>query len=98
MWHWLIILGLALLVWRACQPRGDCVIRLRGGQVSVRGRLAAGREPEIERFLTEHFSEVHRLRIDVLYPRGSQRLRLRIAGRLTDGERQLIRNFLTTTL
>ena len=75
MWRWLIILGVAALIWRVAQPGGDCVIRMRRGKVSIRGKLAAGRRNEIERFLLDQFRDVDRLRIDVYYPRGSQRPR-----------------------
>jgi hypothetical protein len=54
MWQWLLVVGFALFVWRLAQPAGDCVIRIRRGQVTIRGKLAAGRRAEIERFLTEH--------------------------------------------
>jgi hypothetical protein len=98
MWSWLIIVGVAVLVWRATQPRSDLVIRMRRGQPSFRGKLAAGRRAEIERYLTEQFADVGRLRIDVHYPRGSRRLRVRVRGSVSPGERQQVRNFLTAVL
>lgn len=98
MWPWLIILLVAWLIWRYSRPGGDCVIRLSRGAVSIRGKMSPGRRVDIERFLLEQFPEVRRLRIDVRYPRGSEALRLDITGSLSPGDRQQIRNFLTTTL
>jgi hypothetical protein len=98
MWKWLILLGVAVLIWRLVEPAGDCVIRVRRGRVTIRGKIAAGRRAEIERFLAEQFPHIQRLRIEVDFQQASRPLRVRIRGRISDGERQLIRNFLTTTL
>ncbi|MBL8851119.1 MAG: hypothetical protein JNG89_15675 [Planctomycetaceae bacterium] len=98
MWQWLVVLGLAALIWRYAGRSGDCVIRIRRGQVTIRGKVAAGRRAEIERFLQEQFPDVPRLRIDVSFRRSSRPLRVRIRGPISGGERQLIRNFFTTTL
>jgi len=96
MWQWLIVLGVALLIWRLSRPAGDCVFRVRRGHVSTRGTIAAGKRAQVESFLAQEFPEVRRLRIDVHYRRGNQPLRVRIRGAVTPGEQQLIRNYLTT--
>jgi len=96
MWPWLIVIGIALVIWRLSRPAGDCVFRVRRGQVSTRGKIAAGKRAEVESFLSEEFPEAKRLRIDVHYRRGGRPLRLRIRGAVTKGEQQLIRNFLST--
>jgi hypothetical protein len=98
MWQWLIVLGVALVIWRLSRPAGDCVFRIRQGRVSTRGKIAAGKRAAIEGFLAEEFPEVRRLRIDVHYRRGTRPLRVRIRGSITPGEQQMIRNFLTTAL
>lgn len=98
MWTWLAILGVAIVVWRTCQPRGDCTVEIRRGQVAFRGKLPAGRCHQIEQYLLEYFADVSRLRIDLFYPRGTQQLRLKIRGRISPGDRQQIRNFLSTIL
>lgn len=98
MWRWLILVGLAVLIWRIAQRPGDCVIRVRRGRAFVRGRIPARRRSEVERFLTAHFGHVQRMRIDVYSPRRDQRLRVRVRGAVTEGERQMIRNFLAAEL
>lgn len=96
MWAWLVILGVAIVVWRTCQTRGDCTVEIRRGQVEFRGKLPAGRCHQIEQYLLQYFPDVSRLRIDIYYPRGTQQLRLKIRGRISTGDRQQIRNFLST--
>lgn len=98
MWQWLLVLGVALLIWRLGQPSGECVFRVRQGRVSSRGKIAAGKRAEIESFLAEEFPDVKRLRIDINYRKGSRPLRIRIRGAISPGEQQMIRNFLTTAL
>jgi hypothetical protein len=98
MWQWMLVLGVALLIWRLSRPAGDCVFRIRQGRVSTRGKIAAGKRAQVEGFLAEEFSEVRRLRIDVSYRRGSRPLKIRIRGSITPGEHQMIRNFLVNLL
>ena len=98
MWKWLIVVGIAVLIWRLVQPAGDCIINVRRGQVTIRGKIAAGRRAEIERFLSDQFAHVQRLRIEVDFQRASRPLRVRIRGPISEGERQLIRNFVNATL
>lgn len=95
---WLLVIGVAFLLWWLSRPAGECVIRVRNGTVTTRGKLSAGRRADIEGFLAEEFSDVKRLRIDIDYRRGSRPLRVRIRGSISPGEKQRIRNFLTTLL
>ena len=95
---WLILMaGAALIAWLAVKP-GDCVIRIRLGKTDVRGRFPTARRTEIEGYFEKHFSHVRRLRVDVDFPRRERPLKVRVRGRISPGERQMIRNFLLTIL
>jgi hypothetical protein len=93
---WLILVAVAALIaWLAVRP-GDCVIRARGGNVSVTGKCPAARAAEIERYFREHFAGVSRLRVDVEYSTLRRPLKVRVKGAVSRGEQQMIRNFLLT--
>ena len=95
---WLALLALAAVIWWLARSPPDLVIQLRRGRVAVTGRIAAGRKAIVERFLQEQLPEVPRLRVNVRYPRGAKPLRIDVRGRISPGERQMIRNFLLTEL
>lgn len=93
---WLILLAAAALIaWLAVRP-GDCVIRVRRGCISVKGKCPAARTVEIERYFREQFPAVSRLRVDIEYPTRRRPLKVRVKGALSRGEQQMIRNFLLT--
>lgn len=95
---WIILMASAgLIAWLAVK-RGDCVIRTRLGNVDVSGRFPASRRPEVVRYFEQHFSHVRRLRVDIDFPRRTAPLKVRIKGRISPGERQMIRNFLLSIL
>jgi hypothetical protein len=98
MLKWLIVIAVAVLIWRLMVRPADCVIRVKDGCMHVRGRLTAGLQQRLERFLSSELSAVRRLRIDISYPRPSRALKIRVRGRLALGERQMIRNFLLMEL
>ena len=93
MWIWLVIAGTLAIVYLSMRP-ADCTIRFRNGRVTVKGRITHHHRLAVEEFLNGHFSDVARMRIDLHYPRGGSRLRVRIRGALAKGERQMIRNFI----
>ena len=98
MLHWLIVMAVGVLIWRLIVRRVDCIVRFKDGRIHVRGRLTAGLQQRLERYLSTELPSVQRLRIDISYPRASKALRIRVRGRLSAGERQMIRNFLLMEL
>jgi hypothetical protein len=95
---WLILMAVAgLIAWLAVKP-GDCVIRARSGKTDVRGRFPTSRLAEVQDYFERHFAHVPRLRVDIDFPRRQRPLKVRVKGRLSAGERQMIRNFLLSIL
>ncbi len=98
MFPWLILMaGAGLIAWLAVKP-GDCVIRARLGKTDVRGQFPTSRRSEVESYFEKHFAHVRRLRVDIDFPRRERPLKVRVKGRISPGERQMIRNFLLTIL
>jgi len=96
---WILLLILAGVVAYALMPSGDLVIRVEaGGKVSITGKVTAHAAREIEEFCAKHIADAGRLRIAVCYPRSNRPMQVRIRGGITQGEQQMIRNFLTTLL
>ena len=74
------------------RPPSLFVIRLSGGEVRFRGKFPMARRSEVETFLKREFGN-RRISISgVKSDKGG--IRFVIRGRLTDGDRQRIRNFL----
>jgi hypothetical protein len=95
---WLILMaGAGLIAWLAVKP-GDCVIRVRSGKTNVRGRFPAARLAEVQNYFQQHFAHVPRLRVDIDFPRRQRPLKVRVKGRISPGQQQMIRNFLLTIL
>ena len=95
---WLILLAAAALIaWLVVKP-GDCVIRARLGKTDVRGRFPESRRSDVLNYFQQHFAHVPRLRIDIDFPRRQRPLKIRVKGRLSPGEQQMIRNFLLSIL
>jgi hypothetical protein len=90
-----IAVAIALLVWRGAAG-AEFVITARAGAVRCKGNLAGGARVEIEEFFR---NDVHPQGTwKILGSRNGQGLQLRIRGRMSDAERQRIRNFLLATL
>ena len=96
MWKWLILVAVILGIARLSMRRPDCVIKSRNGRVSIKGRMTRSRQVRVEEYLRKHFADVARLQIDVNYPKRDRRLQIHIRGSLSEGEKQMIRNFLHT--
>jgi hypothetical protein len=93
---WLILVAVAALIaWLAVRP-GDCVIRVRSGIVSVRGKCTSGRVGEIESYFRQHFARVGKLRVDIEFSTRTRPVKVRVRGPISRGEQQMIRNFLLT--
>ena len=94
MWIWLILLAVTVgIAYLAMRP-ADCVIKCRRGRVAVKGKITRPQRLAIEEYLTRHFADAARLRIDVHFPKQGQRPRIQIRGDVAEGDRQMIRNFL----
>ena len=94
MWIWLSLLVVTLAIAYLAMRPADCVIRCRCGRVAVKGKITRPQRQMIEEYLTKHFADAARLRIDVNFPKQGQRPRIQIRGDLAEGDRQMIRNFL----
>jgi len=95
---WLILMaGAGLIAWLAVKP-GDCVIRTRLGKADIRGKIPVSRRSDVVRYFEQHFAHVPRLRVDIDFPRRSGSLKVRVKGRVSPGEQQMIRNFLLSIL
>lgn len=92
MWIWLVIAGMLAIAYLSMRP-ADCTIKCRNGRMTVKGRITHHHRLAVAEYLQGHFSGAARLRIDLHYPKPGSRLRVRIRGALTKGERQMIRNF-----
>lgn len=98
MWIWLALIAATVAIWFLIRPTGDCRILVRNGETQVTGRLPASRIGEVQRFFEDQFAGQQKLRVVITYPRSGHRLKIGIHGRVTEGERQMIRNFLLTLL
>jgi hypothetical protein len=95
----LLVLGaIGLLLWWAAQPRADFVITTSAAGVRFRGSLALAHQGLISQFFAQEFQPPRRLRVLGCRTRRDRRLYLRFRGMLSAGERQRIRNFLTSVL
>jgi hypothetical protein len=96
-----IVVALILLTvmggicWSLLVPKAEYVIRSSRGVVRFEGKFPASRRAEVAEFLKREFAEHDRIKISAV--RTPQRvLRFGIRGKMTDGDRQQIRNFLRT--
>jgi hypothetical protein len=71
------------------------VIRLSHGTVRFSGKFPRSRRAEVAEFLKREFAEPGRITILALKT-PSNRARIVVRGRISDGERQRIRNFFQT--
>jgi len=73
-------------------PPAVFVVRLSRGGVRFAGRFPAAKRHEVESFLTREFADRGRISISALKAKDG-RMRLVVRGRLSEGDRQRIRNF-----
>ncbi len=84
--------GICWSLWRGSV---QFVIRLSHGVVRFSGKFPRSRQAEVAEFLKREFADRRRITIWALKAR-SKGLRIVVRGPVTDGERQLIRNFFQT--
>ena len=101
LWETLIRWGLAIVVvvilvriffWR----RSDFRVSVRDGNVEYRGRFPLASRPAIEEFLLKDLAVKGPLKIYAI--RRNRRWRLWFRGRVCEGDKQRIRNFVATRL
>ncbi|MGE5195057.1 MAG: hypothetical protein ACM3U2_21395 [Deltaproteobacteria bacterium] len=84
--------GICWSLWRGSV---QFVIRLARGAVRFSGKFPRSRQSDVAEFLKREFADRGRITISALKA-PSNRVRLVIRGRITDGERQRIRNYFQT--
>ncbi|TWU12670.1 hypothetical protein CA54_14940 [Symmachiella macrocystis] len=98
MWLKFLIVPVVLyVIWLAVRPRYEFQIRTGGGGTQITGRIAEHQQHEI----VNYFRDIHLSTKTVTisgWRDDQQRLKLRFRGRLSPGERQMIRNYLLTVL
>ncbi len=98
MWLKYLIVPIVLyVIWLAVRPRYEFQIRTSAGGTQVTGRIAKHQQHEI----VGYFQDIHLSAESVTisgWRDDQKRLKLRFRGRLSPGERQMIRNFLLTVL
>jgi hypothetical protein len=95
MWDFLLALLVlaavaAALFWRP----SDFVIRVRDGRVEFKGRLPRAHHGAITRFLLDDLKLQRGAKI--MGTRAGRRLRLRFRGKMSQEDRQRVRNFLAS--
>ncbi len=100
---WYVILRLGVVVVAVyvvyqvlLAQRMDFVIQLRKGRVKCKGKIPLSQHQAVEEFLLQDLSLNEPVKISGA--RNGQRLNLWFRGRLTEGDKQRIRNFLLTRL
>jgi hypothetical protein len=79
--------------WSLLVPPADYVIRYSRGTVRFAGKFPASRRAQVEEFFQREFSAQDRIKVSAV--RVPQRgVRFVIRGRISEGDRQRIRNFL----
>lgn len=92
----LVVALLVMLVLRGAGVGYDFAIKVRGGRVSVTGkRITAGLRSSLLQFFENDFPPKSRLTI-YGRRRANRTYDLRFHGRVTAGEKQRVRNFLTS--
>jgi hypothetical protein len=84
--------GICWSLWRGSV---QYVIRLSRGVVRISGKFPLSRQSEVAEFLKREFADRGRITILALKA-PSNRVRIVVRGRVTDGDRQRIRNFFQT--
>ncbi len=83
------------ICWSLGRGLAQFVVRVSNGEVRFSGRFPRSRRAEVTEFLKREFADRRRITISALKS-GSKGLRIVVRGPVTDGERQLIRNFFQT--
>ncbi|MBI3865877.1 MAG: hypothetical protein HY290_28720 [Planctomycetia bacterium] len=84
------------VVWSMLAGTAEYVIRSSRGAVRFRGKFPVGRQAEVIEFFRREFADQGRITVSAV--RLPQRgLRFVVRGRISEGDRQRIRNFLRTT-
>jgi len=94
---WVGLLAVAYLVWQSWRGGHDFQIIVRRGNVRVVGRFPASKQSEVTHFLLHDMAL--QTNIDIRGNWGPMHVvKIRVAGRINDGQRQCIRNFLKMLL
>ncbi len=94
---WVGLLAVAYLVWQSWRGGHDFQIILRRGNVRIVGRFPASKQSEVTHFLLHDMALQKNLCIRGDW--GPMRVvKIHVAGRINDGQRQCIRNFLKMSL
>jgi hypothetical protein len=83
------------ICWSMWRGPAQFIVRLSRGEVRFSGNFPRSRQAEVTEFLKREFADRRRITISALKSR-SKALRIVVRGPVTDGERQLIRNFFQT--
>ena len=83
------------ICWSLWRGQVQFVVRWSRGSVRFSGKFPRSREAEVADFLKREFAGRRRITISALKAR-PKGLRIVVRGPVTDGERQLIRNFFQT--
>jgi hypothetical protein len=83
------------ILWMMLRPPMHFRIRYSRGKVSFTGKFPRSHQAEVEEFLKREFADRGRITIAALRT-GPAGLRIVVRGRVTDGDRQRIRNFFQT--
>jgi len=96
MWLKFLIVAIVLyVIWLAVRPRYEFQIRTGVAGTQVTGRIAERQRHKIRDYFQETHLSVSSVKISG-WRDGQKRLKLRFRGRLSQGEQQMIRNFLLT--
>jgi hypothetical protein len=83
------------MYWSVLRPAAQFVIRYSRGNVRFTGKFPRSHQAEVEEFLKREFANRGRITI-AAFKTGTAGLRVVVRGRVTDGDRQRIRNFFQT--
>src|SRR5579872_6877560 len=92
----IILLGvMGGICWSLLVPKAQYVIRYSRGAVRFDGKFPGSRRAEVAEFFKREFAEHARIKVSAIKMQKTG-LRFVIRGKMTDGDRQQIRNFLRT--
>jgi hypothetical protein len=92
-----VVAGVAWLAFAGWRNKDDFRITVTGGRVQYRGRFPPGRMAEVTGFFLHDLAPTNPIRVTGNW---TQRrvLRVTVHGRISEGEKQRVRNFLKMTL
>jgi hypothetical protein len=92
-----VLLVVAVVAFAYYTRRADFTIRVREGRVEFRGRFPLALQRDATEFFLRDLAVTHPVRVLGDWPKGrGGRLGLRFRGRLSDGQKQRVRNFLNS--